>query len=192
MLFRSDRKATSPEPVDLNLAAARVIATIGSIIAEQGALIETGKLPTVPGRPMELDLVLQNLIENAIKYRGERRPRIGLDAVREGDAWKIRCRDNGQGIPNDAREQVFEPFTRGRTSVPGSGLGLATCRRIVDAHGGRIWIAASGNVGTTVAFTLPAGPEPESSDGEAPEPDGGTEATAHQRDGHHRQSRHAA
>ncbi len=187
-----DRKATSPEPVDLNLAVARVIATIGSSIAERGALIETGKLPTVPGRPMELDLVLQNLIENAIKYRGERRPRIRLDAVREGDAWKIRCRDNGQGIANDAREQVFEPFTRGLTSVPGSGLGLATCRRIVDAHGGHIWIAASGNVGTTVAFTLPAGPEPEASDGEAPEPDGGTEATTHQRGGHHRQSRHAA
>jgi hypothetical protein len=62
----------------------------------------------------------------------------------------------------------------------------------VDGHGGHIWIAASGNVGTTVAFTLPAGPEPESSDGEAPEPDGGIEATAHQRGGHHRQSRHAA
>ena len=79
------------------------------------------------------------------------------------------CRDNGQGIPTDSREQVFEPFTRGHTSVPGSGLGLATCRRIVEGHGGRIWIAASGNLGTTVAFTLPAGPEPESRPRAAPE-----------------------
>ena len=62
------------------------------------------------------------------------------------------------GHPPDAREQVFEPFTRGHTSVPGSGLGLATCRRIVEGHGGRIWIASTGNLGTTVAFTLPAGP----------------------------------
>src|ERR1035437_9736883 len=185
-----DRKATSPEPVDLNLAAARVIATIGSSIAEQGALIETGKLPTVPGRPMELDLVLQNLIENAIKYGGERRPRIGLDAVREGDAWKIRCRDNGQGIPNDAREQVFEPFSRGRTSVPGSGLGLATCRRIVDGHGGHIWIAASGQGGTPAPSPLPAGRGPDPSEGGAPERAGGTGAPPPQRGGHHRQPRH--
>ena len=188
-----DRKATSPEPVDLNLAAARVITTIGSSIAQQGAHIETGKLPTVPGRPVELELVLQNLIENAIKYRGERPPRIRLDAARDGGVWKVRCRDNGQGIPTDAREGVFEPFTRGRTSVPGSGLGLATCRRIVDGHGGHIWIAASGSLGTTVAFTLPAGPEAESSDGVAPEPAVATGRTAHRgRSGDQRQSHHAA
>jgi len=111
--------------------------------------------------------VLQNLIGNAIKYRGDQPPRIRLDAVRDGGAWKIRCRDNGQGIPGSAREQVFEPFTRGQTSVPGSGLGLATCRRIVEGHGGRIWIASTGNLGTTVAFTLPAGPEPEPGEADA-------------------------
>jgi light-regulated signal transduction histidine kinase (bacteriophytochrome) len=103
----------------------------------------------VSGRPAELQLVLQNLIENAIKHRGDSPPRIRLDAIREGGAWKIRCRDNGQGIPSGAREQVFEPFARVHTSVPGSGLGLATCRRIVEGHGGRIWIATSGNLGTT-------------------------------------------
>jgi len=162
-----DRGDTALEPVDLNQAAARVIATVGSSIAQQGALIETGNLPTVPGRPGELQLVLQNLIGNAIKYRGDQPPRIRLDAVRDGGAWKIRCRDNGQGIPGSAREQVFEPFTRGQTSVPGSGLGLATCRRIVEGHGGRIWIASTGNLGTTVAFTLPAGPEPEPGEADA-------------------------
>jgi signal transduction histidine kinase/ABC-type sugar transport system substrate-binding protein len=163
-----DRGDTALEPVDLNLAAARVIATVGSSIAQQGALIEAGNLPTVPGRPGELQLVLQNLIGNAIKYRSDQPPRIRLDAVREGEVWKIRCRDNGQGIPGGTREEVFEPFTRRQTSVPGSGLGLATCRRIVEGHGGRIWIASSGNLGTTVAFTLPVGPESEPGEATAP------------------------
>jgi signal transduction histidine kinase len=173
-----DRRISSVEPVDLNQAAARVIATIGSSIAQQGALIETGNLPTVFGRSGELQVVLQNLIENSIKYRGDQPPRIRLDAVRNGGTWKLSCRDNGQGIPPDSREQVFEPFTRGHTSIPGSGLGLATCRRIVEGHGGRIWIAATGNLGTTVAFTLPAGPEPEpralaAPEAEAPAPASG-------------------
>jgi len=171
-----ERGVSSVEPVDLNQAAARVIATIGSSIAQQGALIETGNLPTVFGRPGELQVVLQNLIENAIKYRGDQPPRIRLDAVRDERGWKMSCRDNGQGIPPDAREQVFEPFTRGHTSVPGSGLGLATCRRIVEGHGGRIWIAATGNLGTTVAFTLPAGPEPEPRSGVAPQTEPPAEA----------------
>jgi len=195
-----DRGATSVEQVDLNSTAARVIATIGSSIAQQGALIETGNLPIVPGRPGELQLVLQNLIENAIKYRGDRPPRIRLDAIREGGAWKIRCRDNGQGIPSGTREQVFEPFTRGHSSIPGSGLGLATCRRIVQGHGGRIWIATSGNLGTTVAFTLPAGRDPEPAAEAAPEatPEAAPEPAPeeaprpHRRGGPRRQSRHAA
>jgi signal transduction histidine kinase len=187
-----DRGDTALEPVDLNQAAARVIATVGSSIAQQGALIETGNLPTVLGRPGELQLVLQNLIGNAIKYRGDQPPRVRLDALREGEAWKIRCRDNGQGIPGNAREQVFEPFTRGQTSVPGSGLGLATCRRIVEGHGGRIWIASTGNLGTTVAFTLPAGPEPERGEVAAPPP-AAREGYSQPRDGGHpRQSRDAA
>ncbi len=164
-----DRGVSSVEPVDLNQAAARVIATIGSSIAQHGAMIETGNLPTVLGRPGELQVVLQNLVENAIKYRGDQPPRIRLDAVRDGGAWKMSCRDNGQGVPLDSREQVFEPFTRGHSSLPGSGLGLATCRRIVEGHGGRIWIAASGNLGTTVAFTLPAIPEPDPGAVDAPE-----------------------
>ena len=185
-----DRGDTALEPVDLNLAAARVMATIGSSIAQQGALIETGNLPTVPGRPGELQLVLQNLIGNAIKYRSDQPPRVRLDALREGEVWKIRCRDNGQGIPGSTREEVFEPFTRGQTSVPGSGLGLATCRRIVEGHGGRIWIASSGNLGTTVAFTLPVGSEREPGEAEAlPAP----AARSDPRDGTHpRQSRDAA
>ena len=153
-----DREPTALESVDLNLAAARALASNGSMVAEHGATMETGDLPTVPGRLAELELVLQNLIGNAINYRSSGPPRIRLDAARDNGTWTIRCRDNGEGIPADVRGHVFEPFVRGHPSVPGSGLGLATCRRIVEGHGGQIWIEASGEAGTTIAFTLPAGP----------------------------------
>ncbi len=154
-----ERRPTAPERVDLNLAAGRALSTLEAQVAEQGALVETGDLPTVMGSFSGLELILQNLISNAIRHAGERPPRIRVDAVREGPAWTVRCRDNGAGIPDEVRERVFEPFVRSSGAVPGSGLGLATCRRIVQAHGGRIWIEESGARGTTVAFTLPVARE---------------------------------
>jgi DNA-binding LacI/PurR family transcriptional regulator/signal transduction histidine kinase len=154
-----DRGDATSEPVNLNVAAGRALATVESAVAEQGATIETGELPTVRGRFAELELVLQNLIENSVKYHGGRSPRIRIDAARNGGSWTVRCRDNGEGVPVEVRERVFEPFVRGHASVPGSGLGLATCRRIVEGHGGRIWIESSGEAGTTIAFTLPASPD---------------------------------
>jgi len=156
-----DRGETALEPVDLNLAADRALSTIGSMVTEHAAVVETGPLPTVPGRRAELELVLQNLIGNGIKYRSDRRPRIRLDAARKGRTWRIRCIDNGTGIPTGVREQIFEPFVRGDTALPGSGLGLATCRRIVEGHGGEIWIETTGDDGTTIVFTLPAEAAPE-------------------------------
>jgi signal transduction histidine kinase len=153
-----EREAMTTEVVDLNLVARRVILTMDSTVSGQGATIDLGDLPVIRGRFVELELVLQNLIGNAIKYRSSRRPRIRLSATRSGNTWKVRCHDNGAGIPDDVRPQVFEPFIRGDAPVPGSGLGLATCRRVVEGHGGQIWIEASGKTGTTVAFTLPAIP----------------------------------
>ncbi len=154
-----ERRPTSPERVDLNLAAGRALSTLEAQVTEQGALVETGALPTVTGSFSGLEVILQNLISNAIKYRSERPPRIRVDAVREGPAWTVRCRDNGAGIPDDVRERVFEPFVRGDSTIAGSGLGLATCRRIVQAHGGRIWVEESGATGTVIALTLPAAGE---------------------------------
>jgi DNA-binding LacI/PurR family transcriptional regulator/signal transduction histidine kinase len=163
-----ERGATTTEVVDLNLVARRVILTTDSTITEQGATIDLGDLPVVRGRFVELELVLQNLIGNAIKYRSSRPPRIRLSAARSGNTWKVRCHDNGAGIPDDVRPQVFEPFIRGDASVPGSGLGLATCRRVVEGHGGQIWVEASGKTGTTIAFTLPAIPTLQITSMEAP------------------------
>jgi signal transduction histidine kinase len=144
------------KPVDLNLAVERTLATLESTIVEHGAVVETGDLPTVLGNFAEMELVLQNLVENAIKHGGARAPRIRIDAQPQDGAWTVRCRDNGEGIPADLREQIFEPFVRGETGAPGSGLGLATCRRIMEGLGGRIWVDESGAAGTTFALTIPA------------------------------------
>jgi signal transduction histidine kinase len=133
------------------------LVSIESAVTEQRATVMIGDLPTVSGRPAQLELLLQNLVENAVKYRGSRPPKVRIDSRRDGAGWKISCRDNGCGMPSDVQEKVFEPFVRaGDGSLPGSGLGLATCRRIVEGHGGRIWVESSGAGGTTVSFTLPA------------------------------------
>jgi signal transduction histidine kinase len=151
-----DGGAAPGQPVDLNLAVGRTLATLESTILEHGAVVETGELPTVLGNFAELAQVLQNVIENAVKYGGAHAPRIRIDAQHGDGAWTVRCRDNGEGIPADLREQIFEPFVRGRTRISGHGLGLATCRRIMEGMGGRIWVEESGSTGTTFALTIPA------------------------------------
>jgi signal transduction histidine kinase/ABC-type sugar transport system substrate-binding protein len=160
-----DRAAAPAEPVDLNLAAGRALASLEAVVVESRAVVETTDLPTVQGSFAELELVLQNLIANAVKYRCARPPRVRIDATRTGSAWVVRCHDNGMGIPEDMWQTVFEPFVRGRSSTEGSGLGLATCRRIVEGLGGWIRVEASGENGTTIAVGLPYDPGPGMSDG---------------------------
>jgi signal transduction histidine kinase len=160
-----DRAAAPAEPVDLNLVAGRALASLEAVVAESRAVVETTDLPTVQGSFVELELVLQNLIANAIKYRAARPPRVRIDATRNGSAWVVRCHDNGMGIPEDMWETVFEPFVRGVSSASGSGLGLATCRRIVEGLGGWIRVETSGENGTTIAVGLPPGPGSGMSDG---------------------------
>jgi signal transduction histidine kinase len=160
-----DRAAAPAEPVDLNLAAGRALASLEAVVAESRAVVETTDLPTVQGSFVELELVLQNLIANAIKYRAARPPQVRIDATRNGSAWVVRCHDNGMGIPEGMWETVFEPFVRGKSTASGSGLGLATCRRIVEGLGGWIRVEASGENGTTIAVGLPPDPGSRMSDG---------------------------
>ncbi|MGA8014938.1 MAG: ATP-binding protein [Candidatus Dormiibacterota bacterium] len=151
-----DKDDTPAEPVNLDGVLASVLASLAETIATSGASIESDKLPTLPGNRIRLEHVLQNLIDNAIKYRGVDRPQIRIDATLEGSMWTIRCRDNGMGVPAQERERIFTAFWRGAGgATPGGGLGLAICRRIVNRAGGRIWIEDSGPQGTTVAFALP-------------------------------------
>jgi signal transduction histidine kinase len=151
-----EHEAKVTEPVDLDLSLSRVITSLESAISDTEAVVTGRNLPVVPGRAAQLEHVLQNLVENSIKYRGEAAPRVRFDARRQGEMWIVRCRDNGRGIPKKFRDRVFEPFARGTSAVPGSGLGMAICQRIIEGHGGHIRVEASGATGTTVAFSLPA------------------------------------
>lgn len=145
----------APTPLAAPLAAA--LETLYVAISETGASIVHDELPTVRGDHNQLTVLFQNLIENAIKYRGEVPPRISITATKDGPCWRVGVHDNGQGIPQQQREKVFEIFKRlhPRSHSPGTGLGLAICKKIVDRHGGRIWVEASADGGSSFFFTLP-------------------------------------
>jgi light-regulated signal transduction histidine kinase (bacteriophytochrome) len=152
------------QDVDLSALVQRVQADLGTAIEDSGGEIVVGPLPTVSGDPTLLRVVFQNLIANAIKFRGEAPPVVRLDAERDGDFWKFRCADNGIGIDAEYAERIFVIFQRlhPRTVFEGTGIGLAMCRKIVEYHGGRMWLdteAAPEGGGSIFYFTLPAQPE---------------------------------
>ena len=110
------------------------------------------------GDRTQLRQLFQNLIANAIKFRGERPPQVHVSAERNDRAWSFAVRDNGIGIDPDYRERIFVLFQRlhTRAEYPGTGIGLAMCRKIVERHGGRIWLESQPGQGTTFWFSLPA------------------------------------
>jgi signal transduction histidine kinase len=144
----------------------RVRVDLGEVVTEvrddlatalTGATVTVGELPVVTGDPVQLRAVVQNLVANAAKFtRPGEPPRIALTAQRTGEAWRVEVSDHGPGIPVEERHRVFEPLARVDPSVEGSGIGLTTCRRIIEAHGGRIGIDESPSGGTCAWFELPA------------------------------------
>jgi len=145
------------DPVDANEAFLEATASLQAAIAESGATVVKGNLPTVVSDRVLLTQLLQNLISNSIKYRSERPPKVTVDVRQDGPEWVFAVADNGIGIPVESRERVFGIFQRlkGPQQVPGTGIGLALCRQIVERHGGRIWIEGEVGVGSTVFFTIP-------------------------------------
>ncbi|HXS43667.1 MAG TPA: ATP-binding protein, partial [Solirubrobacteraceae bacterium] len=146
------------ERVDLEAVAREVLVALGAHIDEVGARIELGPLPTVGGEPAELARVLQNLVGNALKFRAAgRAPVVALDAAREDGAWVVTVRDNGPGVPGPARERIFDLFARANAdeAIEGTGLGLAVCRKVVERHGGRIWVEPAAGGGSAFRFSLP-------------------------------------
>jgi len=138
-----------------------VLGNLETRVAESGATVTHDELPIVTGDAHQLVQVLQNLIENAIKFRGDAPPRIHVRAEVQEGRWLFSVRDNGIGIPPEARERIFAMFTRlhGKSKYPGTGIGLALCKKIVERHGGRIWVESEVGKGSTFYFTLPMAPE---------------------------------
>jgi len=130
---------------------------LASVIEETGAEIEVGELPAVRGEVGLLTAVFQNLIGNALKFRGPDPPRVRISAVREGDVWHFTVVDNGIGIEPEYADRIFIIFQRLHTkeAYSGTGIGLALCRKIIEYHGGRIWLDTGDAAGTTFHFTLP-------------------------------------
>jgi two-component system sensor histidine kinase/response regulator len=137
------------------------------LIAETGAEISVGELPVVAGDEAQLGHVFQNILANALKYRRDDvTPRIQIGAARQGTDWLIRIDDNGMGIDRRHWELIFVPFKRLHSQdIAGTGIGLAVCRRVVEVHGGRIWVESEVNVGSSFFFTLPAASRPTNTGG---------------------------
>src|SRR5262249_21005042 len=131
---------------------------LGSILQESGAQVTCDELPRVAADANQLCEVFQNLIENAIKYRGERPPRVHLSARRRGMEWVFCVRDNGIGIGREHHERIFGMFQRLHVQevIPGTGIGLTLCKRIIERHGGKIWVESTPGEGSLFSFTLPA------------------------------------
>ncbi|WP_018332643.1 sensor histidine kinase [Actinomycetospora chiangmaiensis] len=147
-----------------------------------GALEETGGeithddgLPRVQAEPALLATVFQNLLGNALKFHGEEPPRVHVAAGRDGDRWLLRFTDNGIGIEPEYGEQIFTIFQRlhGKSAYPGTGIGLAMCRKIVEHHGGAIWLEPTPGPGSTFVVALPVLDDPDDPD----EPDDPLEDT---------------
>ena len=145
------------ERVDLDAVLEETLEDLQLSIEEHDATITADSLPTVAGDDSQLRQVFQNLVDNAIEYSGEGSPRAHVTAERDGDEWVISVTDEGIGIDPEATDRIFEVFQRLHTheEYAGTGIGLALCQRIVERHGGTIWVESEPGRGATFSFTLP-------------------------------------
>lgn len=144
-------------PVSLEAAAAWAIMNLAPAAKDSGAEITRDPLPTVEGYEQQFVQLFHHLLHNALKFRSEAPPRIHMGAAQEDGLWHISVADNGVGIDPQHHDRIFGVFKRlhGR-EVPGNGMGLALCRRIVEQHGGRMWVESQPGAGATFHLTLPA------------------------------------
>lgn len=152
----SSQREYSIEPLDADAALKVVVENLHGMIAESGAVVDWGPLPKVGMDETSLVQLFQNLVANAIRYRSSATPHIHISAEQEAGFWHFRCQDNGVGIAAEYHETIFEPFKRLHgQEIPGSGIGLALCKKIVQLYGGRIWVESKVDDGSTFHFTLP-------------------------------------
>jgi len=145
------------QPTACEAVLSQVLDHLQVAIAENQALVTHNPLPTVMGDETQLVQVFQNLIANAIKFRREQPPQVQISAVQQDNVWVFSVRDNGIGMEAEYFERIFIIFQRlhSRAEYPGTGIGLAACKKIVERHGGRIWVESALGVGSTFYFTIP-------------------------------------
>ena len=152
----SSDASLSPADVDVNEQVKVAVENLKASIDKTGAVITLDPLPSVRVDRTSLVQIFQNLIGNAIHYRSSLPPRIHIAAEEKHEHWLFSCTDNGIGIAQEHQTQIFEPFKRLHgTDLPGSGIGLAVCRKIVERYNGRIWVQSELQQGSTFFFTLP-------------------------------------
>lgn len=156
-LGRIGGATVSWEAIELGELARDVARDFSAALQEVGGELRCEALPMVRGERALLRRLLQNLVDNAIKYRSERSLRVTLAAREEEDGWVLSVADNGVGIPADAVDGIFGMFVRlhGDCEVPGAGLGLTICKRVAERHHGRLWVESQEGAGSTFHFWLP-------------------------------------
>jgi light-regulated signal transduction histidine kinase (bacteriophytochrome) len=142
-------------PVPTESVVRSALAEIASLVRDTAASVDYTPLPSVNGNWELLAMLFRNLLRNGLQYRGPEPPQLTITAEQDRDAWRFAVRDNGIGIDARYHEQIFAPFQRLHASdKSGAGLGLATCKRIVEQHGGRIWVESTIGHGSAFFFTL--------------------------------------
>lgn len=158
-LSRTGRGDMRREAVSLRQCVESALEALAVGLKETAAIIDLGELPSVRGDRTMLTQLFQNLLSNALKFTGSNHPEVKIRARRDGDFWLVSVVDNGLGVRPEYMEKIFQPFRRVhvKPGQEGTGIGLAICRKVVERHGGQIWVESEPGTGATFLFTLPAG-----------------------------------
>jgi signal transduction histidine kinase len=149
--------AVPDDPLDLNLVVRDVLEDLHTLVEETGAVVYSHPLPALCMQQFHIEQVFHHLIENSLVYRSKKVPEIDISAEEVGGAWRFAIKDNGIGIEPEYHDTIFGLFKRlqKRDELSGSGIGLATCRKIIESYGGRIWVESRPGNGSTFFFSLP-------------------------------------
>ena len=145
------------QPIDSGAALKKAIGNVRAAQEASSAVVTHDRMPTVHADGAQLTQLFQNLLGNAMKFRGEDPPRIHIAVEEREEVWVFTVTDNGIGLDPQYADRIFMMFQRlhNKAEYPGTGIGLAICKKIVDRHGGRIWVESQPGHGCTFGFTLP-------------------------------------